>query len=174
MLLINTFLIVLLVWSAVVFLHLLGVFGTRLGVIPKGWGASLLLILLILGGSLFLTRLVAASPIPASLRVGAVCLYLAGCLGYIQMRALLSRGYSLRILIDLSEMGGTASIQTLKNQYGGGVGVEGKLSKTLKTLGQLKFLGWDGRLVGPLTFLGKCSAWFGFNCRRLLRLDQVG
>src|SRR5579864_2795963 len=55
----------------------------------------------------------------ALLRHSAVFLYLSGAIVYLEMRSLLSRGYSLRILLDLASMGGQADVASLKTSYGG-------------------------------------------------------
>tara|TARA_B100000315_G_scaffold256461_1_gene302432 strand:- start:1417 stop:1947 length:531 start_codon:yes stop_codon:yes gene_type:complete len=111
---------------------------------------------------------------PLTIRVGAIALYLAGIVVYVELRALLSRGYSLRIVIDLLECNGHLDIQQLKGNYGGGLSLSGLLVKRLKTLSDLGLLRFDGRKVGPLTLAGKACAAFAVFARNLLRLERVG
>lgn len=115
-----------------------------------------------------------APSLPQSLKVGAVFLYLAGCLVYMELRSLVARGYSLRILIDLLTSGGSASMEKLKSGYGDGVGIQGMLAKRLGTLASLRLLRFQSDRVGPLTPLGKIFATASFGMRRLLRLEIVG
>jgi hypothetical protein len=112
--------------------------------------------------------------LPDSLRIGAVLLYLAGCLSYVEVHGLLSRGYSLRILVDLLERGDGASIDSLKAEYGGGLGVRGMVTKRLRTLADLRLLRLQDKQVGPLTPLGKIVAMTASRLRELLRLEIVG
>jgi len=105
---------------------------------------------------------------------GAFFFYGTGCLVYMEMRSVLSRGYSLRILIDLRNRGGQADVGTLKSSYGGGVGVSGLLLKRLQTLTEFRLLKMEGGRVGPLTPWGRMAAATGDRLRRLLRLEQVG
>lgn len=112
--------------------------------------------------------------IPASLRVGAVCLFLAGCLVYLELRSVLSRGYSLRILLDLAGTDQGDTLERLRSDYGNGVGVRGLLVRRLQTLGRLRLLHLDGRQVGPLTPLGRVVAVAGAALRGALRMEGVG
>lgn len=112
--------------------------------------------------------------LPHSLKGGAVFLYLAGCVGCLAVQSLLSRGYSLRILRDLLERGGDASVDSLKSEYGGGLGVRGLIAKRLHTLASLQFLHFQGNQVGPLTPLGKVVATTTSRLREFLRLEMVG
>lgn len=112
--------------------------------------------------------------LPHSLKGGAVFLYLAGCLGCLEVQSLLSRGYSLRILVDLLERGGDASVDSLKSEYGGGLGIRGLITKRLHTLASLRFLRFQGNQVGPLTPLGKVVAMTTSRLREFLRLEMVG
>src|SRR5262245_8227723 len=43
---------------------------------------------------------------PCLFKTAAVCLYLFGAIMFIQAKSLLSRGYSLRVLVDLLQAGG--------------------------------------------------------------------
>lgn len=113
-------------------------------------------------------------PIPASLRVGAVCLFLAGGLAYLELRSLLSRGYSLRILLDLMDKDHGETLERLRSEYGNGMGMRGLLTRRLATLARLRLVRFDGRWVGPLTALGRLCAAVTVGMRTLLRLEVVG
>ena len=113
-------------------------------------------------------------PLPASFRGAALLLYLTGCIVYGELLSLFSRGYSLRILVDLLSRGGSAGLEELKAGYGGGVGIQGLLARRLESLAHLRLLGFDGKRVGPLTVLGRIFATIGSSFRRLLCLEQVG
>jgi hypothetical protein len=114
------------------------------------------------------------SPIPVIAKMGTVFLYLSGCVVYIELRSLLSRGYSIRILADLLDRGGSADAEILQLEYGGGLGVEGLLKKRIGTLARLGlFYFKDGR-VGPLTLFGKVFGGLGSWVRNLLCLKTVG
>jgi hypothetical protein len=113
-------------------------------------------------------------PLPSSLKAAAFCLYLAGCLCYVELHGLLSRGYSLRILVDLLERGEAASMDSLKAAYGGGLGVRGMVVKRVRTLANLRLLHFQDDQVGPLTPLGKLIAVISSSLRALLRLEMVG
>lgn len=112
--------------------------------------------------------------LPSSLKGGAVFLYLAGCLSCLEVQSLLSRGYSLRILVDLLERGGDASVDTLKSEYGSGLGIRGLIVKRVHTLVSLRFLHFQDNQVGPLTPLGKVVAMTTSRLREFLRLEMVG
>jgi hypothetical protein len=111
---------------------------------------------------------------PLTITLGAIALYLAGIIVYVEFRALLSRGYSLRIVIDLLERDGCLGIQQLKGSYGGGLSLSGLIVKRLKSLADLGFLQFDGRKVGPLTPIGRACATIAVFARSLLRLERVG
>lgn len=117
---------------------------------------------------------VETGPLPVSIRVGSLCLYLAGWVIYAEVGSLVSRGYSLRILVDLLDRGGEASVEALKAGYGGGRGVQGLLAKRLRTLTELRLLHLPEGRIGSLTFLGRIVASTGFGLRRLLKLESVG
>lgn len=116
----------------------------------------------------------AAQVLPVFLKVGAVLFYLAGFIVYLELQSLLSRGYSLRILVDLLNNGGKARLDSLKELYGGGVGVRGLLAKRLKALVSLRLISLQGNKVESLTPLGKILAIIGSFMRRLLQLELVG
>ena len=129
------------------------------------------------GGSLLVWRLVETAPggvVSPTLRIGGVCLFLAACIAYIELWSLLSRGYSLRILIDLLERHGAANMERLKAEYGDGAGIRGIVAKRLQTLGRLRLVYLHDRDVGPLTPLGRIFAAMGWRMRRVLRLESVG
>jgi hypothetical protein len=109
-----------------------------------------------------------------SLRTGAVALYAAGWLVYVEVRSLLSRGYSLRILVDILELGGGAGFEDLKSGYGEGMGVRGLLSKRIAGLARIGLIRRTADQIGPLTSVGRLVAHAGYGMRRLLRLDVVG
>lgn len=176
---------------SLVVLTLLSVVALHLGCLAlggAGWipnlpgGTSIILGVLIAAGALGLWEAIesffgpagSAPSLPQSLKVGAVFLYLAGCLIYMELRSLVARGYSLRILVDLLSSGGSASMERLKSGYGDGVGIQGMLAKRLGTLASLRLLRFQGNHVGPLTLLGKIFATASSGMRRLLRLEMVG
>jgi hypothetical protein len=111
---------------------------------------------------------------PLTIRVVTSLLYISGCLIYIQLRSLLSRGYSLRILIDLRRSGGQAELATLKSIYGGGMGVSGLISKRLRSLSDFGVVSFQENRLGPLTTTGKIMAWVGLRLRGWLCLRHVG
>lgn len=139
----------------------------------RSWrGSTALLVVLIPTGTwLVWERL---EPIPASLRVGAVCLFLAGCLVYLELRSVLSRGYSLRILLDLMGREEGETLEQLRADYGNGVGVKGLLIRRVNTLARLRLLRLHPHQIGPLTPLGRGVAVTGAALRRALRMEGVG
>ncbi len=138
----------------------------------SGRVSTALLAVLILAGSWLVWA--SLEQIPASLRVGAVCLFLAGCLVYLELRSVLSRGYSLRILFDLMGRDQGKTLERLQSDYGNGVGMRGLLARRLKTLAQLRLARLDDRQIGPLTPLGRVVAVTGSALRRALRMEEVG
>lgn len=144
--------------------------------------ASLVLVVLIAAGPIELWQAMqfffgteeSVPSLPQTLKVSAVFLYIGGCVVYVELKSLLSRGYSLRILVDLLSSGGSTGIETLKLTYGDGVGVSGMLAKRLETLASLHLLYFQGRQVGPLTLLGRIFAVAGLRMRQLLRLEGIG
>ena len=112
--------------------------------------------------------------LPPHAVLGAVLFFWSGCIVYIEARSLFSRGYSLRVLVDLFDSGGSAEAASLKDQYGDGMGIEGILDKRLESISRLGLLRFDGERVGPLTEPGKILAVLGGGMRRLLKLQQVG
>jgi hypothetical protein len=111
---------------------------------------------------------------PALFGCAAAAFYLAGLLAYLEARSLLSRGYSLRILMDIAEHGRSIDISALKAYYGAGMGIEGLLGKRLHSLARLGLLRVHNGLVGPLTGPGRVAAAVTSGVRRLLRLELVG
>lgn len=140
---------------------------------PTSWRSStvLLAVLIPAGPWLVWAKL---EPIPASLRVGAVCLFLAGCIVYLELRSVLSRGYSLRILLDLVGRDQGETLQHLRSDYGNGVGVRGLLVRRVNTLARLRLLRLHSHQIGPLTPLGRVVAVTGSALRRALRMEGVG
>ena len=112
--------------------------------------------------------------VPASFEMSALLLYLAGCIVYVEVRSLVSRGYSLRVLIDLLNQGGQASVAALKSDYGQGAGMEGLLRKRLNSMVRFHLVGMEGDQVGPLTPWGRILANMSKGIRMLLRLERVG
>ena len=166
---------VLAVTIALVVLHLLGVETVRRGWFPEGMGgATAILIPLMSLGLAALRRALSAQAIPTPLAIGAIGLYLSACITYIQIRSVLSRGYSLRILVDLLERGGSADLETLKTQYASGAGLSWMVNKRLRTLTSLHLVERRDDRVGPLTATGRALAMVSDALRRLLRLDLVG
>lgn len=136
------------------------------------WRASAaLLVALIPSGSWLVWASLERIP---SLRVGAVCLFLAGCIVYLELRSVLSRGYSLRILFDLMGRDQGQTLERLQSDYGNGVGMRGLLARRLETLAQLRLAHLDDRQIGPLTPLGRVVAVTGSALRRALRMEEVG
>ena len=112
--------------------------------------------------------------VSASLRVGAVCLFAAGSITYLELRSLLSRGYSLRILLDLMDQEQGKTVERLRSEYGNGMGMTGLLLRRVQTLARLRLVHVDGHRVGPLTPLGKAMATTGFALRQVVRMEEVG
>ncbi len=140
---------------------------------PSAWGASAAWVaVLILTGSWSVWA--SLEPVPTSLRVGATCLFLAGCLVYLELRSLLSRGYSLRILLDLMDKDHGETLERLRAEYSNGLGMRGLLSRRLATLARCRLTRFDGRWAGPLTGLGLLCAVVTASLRTLLRLEVVG
>lgn len=124
---------------------------------------------------LYLHRIVAPySQRELLLLLGGVCVFGSGAIGYIQCKSLFSRGYTIRVLVDLAERGGIGRIPEMKMSYGGGVGLSGMLVKRFQSMASLGMLEISAERVGPLTPKGRRMAWIGNIYRRLLRLDTVG
>lgn len=111
---------------------------------------------------------------PWLLQVGGLALYAAGLVVYVEIRSLLSRGYSIRILVDLLRAGGTSTIESLKSGYGGGKGLDGLLRKRIASLQRLHLVYADSKQIGPMTWPGRLCAVAVVSMRRILRLDRVG
>lgn len=140
---------------------------------PASWRSSTAVLAgLILAGSWLAWANL--EPAPASLRVGAVSLFLAGCIVYLELRSLLSRGYSLSILVDVLRQPEGTSLARLQDGYGDGVGLRGLLTRRIMTLSRLRLVRFDGRRVGPLTGPGVVCAALTSGMRKFLRLDLVG
>jgi hypothetical protein len=168
-------------WLLVACMDIAFLFLVRSGWIPHtSVVISLFLVLLIGATGLGLWKRIAwmaVHEIPtlsAHLQFAALCLYGAGSLVYMEIRSLLSRGYSLRILLDLQKTGGTSDMENLKSRYGGGMGISGLLRKRAATLGALHLIHYQEPMVGPLTSLGKVLALISSQARQGLKLDDVG
>ena len=111
--------------------------------------------------------------VPRLVQASTILLYFTGCLLYMEMRSILSRGYSFRILIDLKRFGERAEIATLKSEYGG-MGIRGLVLKRVRTAVDFGLVRFDGTRVGPLTTMGRALATVGLYLRALLRLQHVG
>ncbi len=140
---------------------------------------SLILGLMAAAGPALLWRLtgsltVSGDPVPDFLRTSAAFLYWAGCIGYVEVLSLLSRGISFRVLLDLLENNGAADLKTLSLSYGGGMGLKGLLAKRLHSLSRAGFLQYRENQVGPPTLLGRLFGRVTSGMRTLLRLQQVG
>ncbi|MCG3205123.1 MAG: hypothetical protein KCHDKBKB_01840 [Elusimicrobia bacterium] len=129
---------------------------------------ELLILIALTGvGGFFMMNL--ASP----LRFAGACLFMTGMIVYLQCKSVFSRGYSIRILADLMDRGGSSTIESLKNGYGG-MGLQGMLRKRLLSLHSLGLLHINETLVGPLTPKGLWLARFSDFFRRVLKLERVG
>ena len=67
------------------------------------------------------------------LRPSGIFLYLSVMVVYLEVRSLLSRGYSLRILLDLYANNSPVELSRLKSTYGAGMGLKGLLRKRIRT-----------------------------------------
>lgn len=153
----------------------------RGGLLPRSdaWEGLLLLLVGVVGGvglwaslgGSFGTGLLPLSP---DFKASAVLLYVTSCLIYVEIKSLLSRGFSLRILVDLLDAGGQASVEKLKSDYGGGLGICGLIMKRLRTLDDLGLLQLGDREAGPLSPLGRAAALVSHRLRQWLRLNLVG
>lgn len=95
----------------------------------------------------------------------------AGQLFYWDVRSLLSRGYSARILVDLYDAGGQVSSTNLKNHYAGGKGISGLLDKRMSQLRSAMLLKHSS---SKLTWFGSGLARLGRTWRRLWAFQEVG
>ena len=160
---------VLTMWECTVVLHIGYLRWTRAS---SAVGSAVVMALLAAGGIAGLW--IGLAWAPGSLRASAVCLYLAGCLGYLELRSLLSRGYSLRILVDVFRGGGPVSCEELAVLYGNGLGLSGLLRRRLSTLARLHLVAFDGLHAGPLTPVGRAVEMVASGMRRALRTELVG
>lgn len=153
----------------------------RAGLLPRSDAVEGLIVVSVAGGvgawlwagldGAFRTGLPA---LPQDFKVSAVLLYLAGCLIYLEIKSLVSRSCSLRILVDLLDAGGQVSVEKLKSNYGGGLGLRGLLTKRVCTMVDLGLLRLEGEQVGPLSRFGRAIALMSLRLRQLLRLELVG
>ena len=141
-----------------------GIAATALLVIPVGVGPVVLWH--VLDGR------IPTDSILAPLKIGAMCLYLAGCVAFIESLSLFSRGYSLRILIDLLGRQGQADLLDLKAGYGNGLGLDGMLAKRVTTLARFRLIRFNTGRKGFLTGPGRICAQAVASWRRLLKLDK--
>ena len=160
------------VWASFITLHLV------MGAVARSvqgrnfyLGEAVILAAFFAAGPILLLKILSA---PLHLKIGALAFYWAGCLVYIEVLSLLSRGISLRILLDLLKENGKVNLRGLKTAYGGGMGVRGILDKRLKTLVQFGLVRYEQDQVGPLTLSGRLFAAATSGMRRLLRLEKVG
>jgi len=111
--------------------------------------------------------------VPLVLRIGAAALLLAGCVVYVELRSLLSRGYSLRILLDVSSAPEGTNVERLRSGYGNGFGLRGMLTRRLETLARCGVVRVEGARIGPLTSLGVVCARVTSRVRHALRMEDV-
>lgn len=143
--------------------------------------------LLLLGGGLILALAVPAiltetTRVQLSLapqgywyvRLGILGWYFGGSLVLIEMMSFLSRGYSLRVILDIKRLGGMAEAASLTEMYGDGMGLEGLLRKRLAGLVALGFAPKEGEMIGPLSKSGRMAAKLARGARRILNLGEVG
>jgi hypothetical protein len=166
--------IVLLTMAAVVVLDISGAALSRAGVFPRSVAfLSQLLLGLYLTGAVAIVTFIHPHEINNAL-LSAIFLYATLGLFYIWCKSIFSRGYSIRILLDLKEAGGKSTLEQLKDNYGGGVGMKGMLTKRLRFVSTLNLAHVSGTHYGPLTSLGRFLAVLCRNLRALLRLELVG
>jgi len=130
----------------------------------------------VLAGPVLVCRALSLTPggEAAVLRPSALVLYGAFCIGYVELRSLLFRSVSLRILVDLLQKEDGARLRDLRESYSGGMGMSGLLDKRLRGLVSLGLLRRGADTVGPLTPAGRAAAAAGRAVRRLLRLEAAG
>ncbi len=102
-----------------------------------------------------------------------MALYIASFGVYLEAKSIFSRGYSIRILVDLLERGRPQTLSQLKENYSG-KGVRWMLDKRIQALKFFWIVRYDDGMVGPPTVLGRLIATLGDGTRRLLRLEEVG
>ena len=110
---------------------------------------------------------------PYHLKITAALLFFAMFLTYLEIKSLLSRGLSLRILKDLDESNMPLELESLKAGYGGGLGFKGLLDKRLNTIKKLKMIHYAPPKVGPLTFFGKLMNFLGVLFREISKLERA-
>ena len=110
---------------------------------------------------------------PYHLKITTALLFFAMFLTYLEIKSLLSRGLSLRILKDLDESNTPLELESLKAGYGGGLGFKGLLDKRLYTIKKLKMIHYSNPKVGPLTFFGKLMNFLGVLFREILKLERA-
>jgi hypothetical protein len=166
---------VLATWVALIAVDLVTLACTRAGILrSNATMASMIVLGLVAAGMIAIILQTGKLSLDVITHVAGVCLFLALSIVYIEARSLLSRGYSLRILADLSKAGGHASVAQLKSSYGDGKGLSGLIAKRLETLASFKLLLLERDQAGPLTALGKTLALIGLAWRKTLRLEHVG
>ena len=106
-------------------------------------------------------------------RIAAFSFYFSGAVGYFQCKSFFSRGYTIRILVDLLERGKPDTVQHMKDNYGG-VGIGGMIVKRFKSMESLRLLKMSGDQVGPTTPLGYLIAVAAKKYRDLLGFPEVG
>lgn len=111
---------------------------------------------------------------PLLMRIATVSLYLAGCLTVMETFSLLSRGISLRVLLDLLDSDGVGKADALGQTYGDGMGLSGLLSKRLDSMVGLGLVRRRESLVGPLSARGLVLGKLAKLVRDALKLGEVG
>ena len=107
-------------------------------------------------------------------RAGAIGWFVSAMIVYAELRSLLSRGYSLCVLVDILHAQRRPSMAELADSYGRGLGLSGMMAKRIASLASLRLVQSRDGMVGPLTPLGRSLARFGRAFRRVLRLELVG
>lgn len=167
------FWLVMLVIFGVIVLHVAWITvlaGAQPGAAPVWAGAWLAALVAV--GLMLVWRLM-PSGATIALKAGAISLYLAAALVYMELRSVLSRGYSLRILLDLLDRG-EMPVSQMPATYSNGLGVRGMLERRARTLALLRCVRAADHQIGPLTRLGRWCAKAGVQARRFLKMETVG
>ncbi|MBI4354254.1 MAG: hypothetical protein HY595_03355 [Candidatus Omnitrophica bacterium] len=165
--------LVALMWLALAALHIAALRCLKAIRHPNAPAVSAAILAVMIGAGLA-GLLIGMSTMPLVLQVGSIGFYLTGVIVYVEVRSLLSRGYSLRILVDALDQPEGVSVSRLQDGYSNGMGMRGLLTRRLTGLAQWHLVQFDGRRVGPLTALGVCCATMMVGMRKFLRLEVVG
>lgn len=107
-------------------------------------------------------------------QIAGLAFYFTGCLIVMESLSLLSRGISLRVLIDLLERADPVEASQLETAYGGGMGLKGLLHKRLGSMVTLGLVTRRGDEVGPLSARGRWLGVLTAKVRDGLKLGEVG